>query len=426
MSDRGLPAHVVRETITALALRWPTLLAWFLAGWIARILLLRLAGQLANVEPVFGLLVLPLAVLARLASYVAMFLVARDALPALDRLDDAAHGAAAGARPGIAVRLREDGRRLGEGVLDAILPFFLIYAAWAIIDEDIVAYARSALDQIDYDVVSPGRGPLSVGISVLSVSMVVVAFALRLVLRRVQARVPRWTGGIAVYLEAVWVLVTVLVLRTLFAGVPEWLATRRMLAPIVEGWESLRDSSGPLGQAMDALGPALGVLGDAILLPLAWLALAGVVFAGALERADSSADPRTIARLRERVASLPRAWRTALVIATEEILERWEPVRRVATLAWRAGVLPIGVFLLAFAAVQAGGAWLDLGISRLLGPHDLAWWNGTAGTVGLLVELVVTPLQIAVVAGALSAIARTAELRTRARAAGPAAAPAGR
>ena len=67
--------------LRAAARNWPALLAWFLAGWIARILLLQLAGWLGANQGVYGLLVLPLAVLARLASYVAMFLVLRAELP---------------------------------------------------------------------------------------------------------------------------------------------------------------------------------------------------------------------------------------------------------------------------------------------------------------------------------------------------------
>ena len=107
-----------------------------------------------------------------------------------------------------------------------MLPFFIIYAAWAIIDEDIVAYGRSALD---VDPLAAGEA-LSVSLGVLSVSMVVLAFGLRLVLRAVAARLPRWTDAVQVYLEAVWVLVTVLVLRTLLAGVPDWLESRRMVS----------------------------------------------------------------------------------------------------------------------------------------------------------------------------------------------------
>lgn len=181
---------------------WPALLAWFLAGWTARLLLLRLAAAVGNELPLVGQLILPLAVIARLASYVAMFLVLRSALPNVAEADPPR---ADGTRRGFLVRW-------ASAVSAAILPFFVIYAAWGMIAEDSRDYAAAALDQADF--FSGGSAnALDVVVDVWSLGIVVVAFAGRWLLQRFRERLPAWTTAVSAYLEAVWVLVALLILR---------------------------------------------------------------------------------------------------------------------------------------------------------------------------------------------------------------------
>ena len=119
MRESGI-VGMLTTTVRTLAHSWPALLAWFLAGWTARLLILRFAGWVGNDLPLLGQLILPLAVIARLASYVAMFLVLRDALPNAGQSDAAAP--------------RESFlRRWGTAISAAILPFFVIYAAWGMV-----------------------------------------------------------------------------------------------------------------------------------------------------------------------------------------------------------------------------------------------------------------------------------------------------
>jgi hypothetical protein len=327
---------------------------------------------------------------------VAIVIVVRDAL-------DSAGVDAPGAEPR---SRRERTRALGSALLEAVLPFLIIYAAWAIIDEDIRAYARTSLD-LD----QVGGDALAVSIGWLSVTMVAAAFGLRVLLERLEGRRPQWTGAVLAYLEAVWALVTVLVLRTLLGDVPGWLASRRMVAWLLDRLDDLRAEVAWIGDLLDGLGPAWSVVSDVVLLPLAWLALAGVVFAGTLHGDD---DPRHVVRVRERYGRLSSRWQRIVEVASREVVERWEPVRRVATLAWRAGPLPVAAYLLAFALVTAAPAWLNVGFNHLAGPHERAWWAGTESLVDLGVDLVAVPLQLAVVAAALSLLSLRARRPGRA------------
>ena len=185
--------RVLRTAGRALAATWPALLAWFLAGWTLRLLLLRFAGWAAeNVDPLVGQLIVPLAVLARLASYVAMFLIVRPALPSYRRLDAVADRSQEGPAPSF---LASWANTVGR----AILPFFVIYAAWGLIADDAFDYSSAALDQMNLDKAA-GTTPLDTPFTWQTISIVVVAFVLRRVLAHFGPRVPAWVGIVAVYL----------------------------------------------------------------------------------------------------------------------------------------------------------------------------------------------------------------------------------
>ena len=252
---------------------------------------------------------------------------------------------------------------------------------------------------------------LSVSFGALSVSMVALAFGLRLLLTRLEDRLPRWTSAIAVYLEAVWVLVSVLVLSTLLAKVPEWLASRRMFSWLLDRLDDLRGTFAWLGPLVDGLGPAWSLVSDVVLLPLAWLALAGVVFSGLLADRELGHEPHHVTRLRGRFALLPGRWRRLVELATRAVVERWEPVRRIAVVVWRAGPAPIAAYLLAFAVLQSSTSWLDVLVSHVAGPHEQGWWMGTAGTIELAIDTLVVPLQLALVAWALFHLSSLAQRR---------------
>lgn len=383
----------------AYARTWPLLLCWFLAGWTARLLLLRLAAAVGNELPLVGQLILPLAVIARLASYVAMFLVLRSALPNVADADAAGQGA------------RGFLRRWGSAVSAAILPFFVIYAAWGMVSEDSRDYASAALDQTDF-LGGETTSALDVVVDVYSLAVVVVAFAARWLLQRFAARLPGWTAAVSAYLEAVWVLVALLVLRELFGGVPGWLATRRMFAPLVDTVTLWRDEQLWFRGLGDALAWLATLLGDVVFQPLAWVALAAVVYARtrAVEHRPTT-NPRMLrarAAVTERWARLPRWMRGALTSITGGFQERWLPIAGSLRLIWAAGPLALGGFLLAYALVHAAGEWLSVALFRMLGPHDFGFWTAVDDPIGLLVVALVVPVQLSLVSSVYdTALARS-------------------
>ncbi len=389
----------------ALARTWPALLAWYLAGWTVRLMLLRFAGWAAeNIDPLVGQLIVPLAVLARLASYVGMFLVLRPTLTRYERVEGLTERTAPGPQPSF---FTSWANTLGV----SIVPFFVIYAAWGMISEDGIAYSLSALDQSNLD--GDGGTALDTPFTLATVSIVVGAFLLRRLIARFATRLPGWFGAIAVYLEAVWVFIALSFIGDLLAWVPEWFATRRMFAWAVDGWEQLRASVPALQWLGDAIGWITVQLGEVIFQPLAWLALAAIVLAGALPLAKRVQRSRfegirlAAARRWSRVGPRTRRFMTWL---SGGLLERWRPIATALRLIWRAGPVTMGVYVLAFGVLAVAADWIFVGVNRLLGPHDLNWWRAWGDPLGLLFDVVVFPLQVCLVAAAFDRCLRAAEL----------------
>jgi hypothetical protein len=387
---------VIRTALRVLARCWPALLAWFLAGWTARALIIRLAAFVGNADDIFGLLILPLAILAQLAAYIGMFLAVRRELPHLNRVDDVESDETA---PSVA-------RRWRETLLAGILPFFLLYVAWNFIYADMVDYFSSALLQAD--LLGGGQVAALASFGVLSVTLVAVAFVLRWLLGRFSSKLPQWSSAIATYLEAVWVFVALTVIQTLLAGVPAWLATRRMFAWAVDGWATLVDSFAWFAVANEFTGWLLGQLGTLIGLPLAWLAIASIIYFGTMPRSRRPASA-ALSRVSARWAGMPVWARRLGTTISSGLVDRWGPVTLAARLIWRSGPVALGLYLLGFAVVTAATEWLSLAIYRLLGPHETGWWYGASDAVQLVVSAITAVLQVVLVAAAFDHALRSDE-----------------
>jgi hypothetical protein len=390
---------VLRTFGRAIVQTWPTVLAWFLAGWLAHAALIRLAGWVGVYESLWGLIILPLAVLAKLASYVGMFLAIRPAMRHYQRLDRLAATAPAGDAT-TPVRRRSFRQDWGATTVTGLIAFLVIYFTWGMVQDDLIAYGRASWDQYDPNA---DFHPLVVSVGVMSITFVVVAFALRLVLGRFATRLPKWVAGISAYLEAAWLLTAALAIGDILAGVPAWLASRRMFAWIVDGIAELRETFAWFTVVGDAIAWLAGAIGEVIVLPLAWLALAAIVFAGVLPRRVRRASGRS-ARLREaaerRWRRMPRPVRVLGTSLSSGLRDRWEPIATALSLVVRNGPVRLGAYLLAFAVVTVSGQWLHGLIYQLIGPHETGWWIATSDPISLLVAVITTPLQFMIVAAA--------------------------
>jgi hypothetical protein len=392
----------VRAMITTtgrlLVAHWPALLAWYLAGTLGRYLGIELAGFVGGYSAVGGILLLPLAILAKLVSVVAMFLVLRDGLVRLGVIAPVPTDAAT----------RRTAFR--DALLSAVLPFIAVYAALGFLVDDVAAYLDTALQ------VKQGRRltaivegtdlDLSGTVDQLSwepwtLAVVVLAFAGRWAWKRWQSRLPRWTSVVATYLEGLWIFLTAYFVGEALGSVTGWVESRQAMAwlgdfrAMIGGWFA------PLGWAWDAVGWVIGELGTVMLVPLAWLTVAGVVFGQAVSPQGVQWRGAVIERTRSRYAAVPQHLRRRLTDIGAGVGSRFRPIWRAIVLMWRSGPILIGAYVLLYAVLMLADQWLTIGVTRLVGPHDFyAFWRVFGTPLLLIAPMIIEPVRTALIAAA--------------------------
>ena len=172
-----------------------------------------------------------------------------------------------------------------DGLLAGILPFFAFYAAWGYLEEDTSAYYRRILEtnfgfaaQEITGGVAVGDGQVGeLGFGPVSIALIVGAFTARWLLTRYRARLPKIAGLLAAYFEALWIYLSIFVIKGALDGVGEWVADRQAMVWLADLRAAIAAGFAPLAFVWEAVEWVLGEAGGVILLPIAWLAIAGVV-----------------------------------------------------------------------------------------------------------------------------------------------------
>lgn len=361
-----------------LARHWPALIAWYLGGEAVHQLLLQLAGFVGGLTTLGGLLLLPLAVAARLIAYVAMYLTVRRSLP---------HAEPEG----------ESGpRRFAEAILTAILPFFAFSAAWGMIDADLIAFFRIAssiaLRDAGYDLAQLGdRGGL-VSIGVLPVAVLLIALTVRLLLARFGGRLPSWTLVVAAYTEVLWTFMLFTLVGQWWANAKEWIGERAGIVWLEGIGDWFAANLLPVAALWEGALWVVGILVAAVFMPAAWLTIAGVTYGTAF---DST--PPVLRRLE----TSPKG---AVSRLTRIVAQRFEELWAAVALIWRGGPVVFGGLALAYAL----WAWAEQSGSRamlvLIGGHETAFWSGFLPLLLIAVGVIAEPLRVAIVATAFDAV----------------------
>ncbi len=380
---------------------WPAMLAWYLAGILAHYVIVQLAGAVGGRSATLGFLILPLAILARLISYVAMFLVLRDGLRELGAIAPLPESPA------------ERRRTFLSALLAGILPFFAVYWAQGLLSEDVQAYSARALEiRTDVVVVAAltGEEPVSsvdtvlnLPLNVWTVSIIVVSFAARWAWSKWSARLAKWLSPLAVYFEVVWVFFSVMVIGDVTDSVKGWIDSRAAIAFLERLREQVLDAVAPLRWLWDAIGWVTAEAGPVLLAPLAWLTIGGIVYGQAIVAEKLRIEHRVLTRLREHAAFVPNPLMRRLKDLGEELGARFRPIGRALLLMWRAGPLLVASYALVYVAVKAFESYLGLAVSRLVGPQEFLFWAVAGSVLFLIPALIVEPLRIAVIAGAYDA-----------------------
>lgn len=383
---------------------WPALLAWYLAGILGRYAVIEVAGFVGAYDAVAGSLLLPLAILARLIALVAMLLVLRDGMRQLNAIAP------------VPVEAWARRREFFDALMGGILPFFAFYAVWGYLREDAAAYSNRLLEvstslsaqAIFEETTQAGDGLAGeIVLTPLTVGIVVVAFALRWLLKRYRDRLPAWFGVFAVYLETVWVYFAVTVIGIVLGSVTAWVGSRQAMVWLGDLRETIATAFLPLAWIWEAVEWLLGEAGGIILLPVAWLTIAGVVYGQAVAAEVPTEDLGGEAgrRIRSRYRSLPARVRARLADMWEEVVSRFRPIGKALVLMWRTGPVLIGGFVLLYTLLLALQGVLDWAVTRTVGPQDLdEFWLVNDQLIFLLVPVLMEPVRIALVASGYDSV----------------------
>lgn len=390
---------------------FPQLAACHLVGVLGRTGAVAWAGWAGHDNELWAALIMPLAAMARLGSYVAMFLVLRNGIPVLAAIP------------------RRAARQV-DVFATIIVPFFAIYLAWQMFREDWLAYEQAALG---YRIADP-TSKLELHPDTLpggTVTLVIIAVALvaRYVLGWLKERMPGWMLPVRVYLDALWVFLVLSFSAshgaTFLLNPGAWVSQRRIIVWFNTTRESLFSHVHFLQTGWDAVMWALRTVFGGAAVPLLWLAVACIVY-GVTAKADWHSTARRLGgdraddwidrtkTTRERLGTgwkrVPAKLRANVREHLEGQLGKFKPITDSAHIIAQGGLLALSLYVLAY----LGLAWLDMsgsfygarlgsgylfrGIAWILGPQDGFFWAGFRETIGLISHTLIEPLRITLVA----------------------------
>ena len=361
---------------------WAPLLGWFSVGYGVN----ELTGHLSTLLPgqkILGTTIIVFGIVAWVACLVLAIHSVGPSLPGVTGPED--------------TRLAVLAAALG--------PFMAVYGAWGLAEEQFERLIQANLmtHGVDADQFSVNAGDWQFFLG-FAVAAWVLRLAVRLIARRVISRALVFVG---LFADGAWVFASFFVLREWIGRGFDWLTTRAIWQGVQVGWDGFLDVlpgipiwfqlTLPEGLRLfaarlwDLVVPGLG---NAVLLPLMWVALVGTVFGhrsfGAAELVRGTRAEAPTTRAIERGRRLPVARLAAL--ATADLREKYLPMLATLSLLRHAGLRLIGAFLVLVAVVRLAGDGLDRGIQHLIGPRPLPDTLLYSPTTNYLVALLTTTL----------------------------------
>ncbi|WP_078277717.1 hypothetical protein [Mycobacteroides franklinii] len=417
----------------------PQLAACYLLGLLGRTVAIALAAKLGAHGELWADLILPFAGFARLASFVAMFVVIRDAIPSLQRIP-------------------RTSTKTVDLFSNIVVPFFAIYIGWQMLRDDLVSYGEASLyyksgsRALDTVVeLTPDNIPVSDSAWVLIVS----AFLLQFVLKWQQNRTPKWFVAIRLYLQVFWVFLTLTFAASRGASIilkpSKWLSERRLVVWFNETKEHLIAEYTPFRIGWAAVSAIWRLVWDVAAMPLLWLVIAGLVYGiaagatwrGVVHRVAGERGAAIFARATPAQTRLQEELQRRLALAEPTVLEKvWAWIKK-QTLAQfgkygsilesarpilHAGLLPLVGYIFGFVALawlslddsfyrlQIESGYLTRGFAWIIGEHDSLFWRGPGDLVFLLAITLVTTLRICLVASTYAYCVETIEAERDAQA----------
>jgi hypothetical protein len=190
-------------------------------------------------------------------------------------------------------------------------------------------------------------------------------------------------------------------IQNLFGDAVAWIQSRQVVHWIENAQDWLISLWEPIQLAIESLGWVIPVAAQVILLPMAWLLVAGIIYVRAIGNIETGVPiPRLPVRLAESAAQIPgyfRRWRHIIVGGWEDVAG---PVVLSGRMILRGGVLDLAIFVSAYGILWAASQWLARGVYTLIGAREAAIWWDIDPIVSAAIGLVTEPLRVVLLAAA--------------------------
>ncbi|TKT69692.1 hypothetical protein [Aquamicrobium sp. LC103] len=365
-------------TFRLLSRFWPQLIAILVAGNLAHGLLMSFAARMAFVHQMAGLALLTLVALVQLVMTVAMFQVL---LPGLPGIRAAQAEAADGGETG--------GSAFASMVTIALLPFFAYYAAWGFLGDTVRQYSRVVLDMVPFGERMVVLDFLDSRWLFLSVA---ISWAIRRLAKMAQTRStsPFWQI-VVVICETNWIFVGLYVISRWKDQWLAWVMSREFwnyFQVMSEGLVSSAHAAAtmvPVEISSISLVTTLNNLFWYMMLPVIWLVMTALIY-GYDVRDDNELRRihRRVEQFGERYKAVPKFLRDFVEHFINGYRSRYLPIANGVRITLSSGVLLIAALIVGYRFIDWAAAWLWLGSTRLIGPHELDTWQVLAKGVSLL------------------------------------------
>ncbi|WP_248959643.1 hypothetical protein [Sphaerisporangium perillae] len=365
-----------------------------------------------------GFGVLSFGVLVTLAAYIAMLNTA---------------GRALGSRDLEAPTLDERERTMVDAIAHTLLPFLIFYSAWGLFTADLSAFQRLSNE------LHPGvdLGSIDLLLNLFNVNVLIViitasVFAVKVVCERLyQSTGSRVLGVANSTFECMWMFFGIISLGNWIGQGTDWLTGRVIWADFMGLFDRVPALQN-LKQGWEVVSPYMPELKDGLVQPLVWLAMAAVVYSSSItEDAKVIEGTRVEPHASRLWQRLPTPLQAVAEFFSRGIRDKYIPLVNGFRFVLGGGGVFYLTFCLVYVALEALASAGFIGLTRLVGPHEILWWQMWEGAVGFPVDLLHEVLRVCLLAVAFDlalrrASARAAGAARRSSPEGPEAPPSGR
>lgn len=397
----SLPLALPGRALRLYARFWLPLVVWYLLGRGLHDGLLEVAAHVNRHNAVIAFSIVATAILCSLVAYVFMFQTVQPGLPTVFSL----RRQEAAVDPTVNSPERRSAREQLRAVGLALLPFLLVYSAWELFEDDVraVSYRTWEINPLEG---TPSRAEFTLWFAAAAVVAWVLVKVLEGITRRTRNPV---TALLAAIFEANWMFFAIYGVSELLKASLAWLQNTLAWANLSDLWH-FTDGVGPVLpiRFYDVLAGLdfgwLGILRDpftnGIILPIAWLAIAGACYGREMEDVHGLVDRRRFAQVAQRLEKAPNVLqRHARRFPPEGVREKYYPPLHAIRLMLTASVPALLLFCVLYSALDLANPLLTQTITTIIGPHPAGtFWQEVQPIVGVAVDTVTEPLRICLLA----------------------------